>query len=44
MDLKFVNNFTCITTPFRISNAQSASPSSLKSAHEVGVLNEKRCK
>ncbi len=40
-------------TPFRISNAlvddfvvnhKSASPSSFKSAHEVGVLNEKRCK
>ena len=32
-------------TPFCISNAQSASPSSLKSApSEVGVLNEKMCK
>jgi hypothetical protein len=33
-----------IFTPLRIYNAQSASPSPLITAHEVGVLNEKRCK
>jgi hypothetical protein len=31
-------------TPFRIENAQSASPSSFISAREAGDLNEKRCK
>ena len=31
-------------TPLRIENAQSASPSSLITAHSVGVLNEQRCK
>ena len=30
-------------TPFRIEDAQSASPSPLITAHKVGVLNEKRC-
>lgn len=30
-------------TPLRIENAQSASPSSLITAHRVGVLNEQRC-
>jgi hypothetical protein len=30
-------------TPLRIENAQSASPSSLITAHGVGVLNEQRC-
>ena len=31
-------------TPLRISNAQSASPLSLTTAHEMGVLNVQRCK
>jgi hypothetical protein len=31
-------------TPFRIKDAQYATPSSLITAHKVGVLNEKRCK
>jgi len=31
-------------TPFRIENAQSATPSSLITARKAGVLNEKRCK
>ena len=31
-------------TPFRIQNAQRGPPFSLITAHEVGVLNEKRCK
>ena len=31
-------------TPFRISDAQRRPPVSLKSAHEVGVLNENWCK
>ena len=31
-------------TPFRIEDAQCATPSSLITAHKVGVLNEKRCK
>jgi hypothetical protein len=31
-------------TPFRIEDAQYATPSSLITAHKVGVLNEKRCK
>ena len=33
-----------IFTPFRIEDAQSASPYPLIKAHKVGVLNEKRCK
>jgi hypothetical protein len=31
-------------TPFRIEDAQYATPSPLITAHKVGVLNEKRCK
>jgi hypothetical protein len=31
-------------TPFRIEDAQSASPSPLITARFAGVLNEKRCK
>ena len=34
----------CGFTPFRIEDAQYATPSSLITAHKVGVLNEKRCK
>ena len=30
-------------TPFRIEDAEYATPSSLITAHFVGVLNEKRC-
>jgi hypothetical protein len=30
-------------TPFRIEDAQYATPSPLIAAHKVGVLNEKRC-
>ena len=30
-------------TPFRIQTAQRGPPFSLITAHEVGVLNEKRC-
>ena len=36
-----INNFF---TPFRIKDAQYATPSTLITAHKVGVLNEKRCK
>ena len=35
----FINSFT----PFRIEDAQYATPSPLITAHFVGVLNEKRC-
>ena len=31
-------------TPFRIKDAQYATPSPLITPHKVGVLNEKRCK
>jgi len=31
-------------TPLHIENAQSVSPRSLITAHEVGVLNVQRCK
>jgi len=31
-------------TPFRIEDAQYATPSPLITTHKVGVLNEKRCK
>ena len=31
-------------TPFRIEDAQYATPSPLITAHKVGGLNEKRCK
>ena len=33
-----------VLTPFRIEDAQYATPSPLITAHKVGVLNEKRCK
>ena len=33
-----------IFTPFRISDAQRRPPFPFITAHEVGVLNEKRCK
>lgn len=38
------NNIINIITPLRIENAQSASSSSLITAPEGGVLNERRCK
>jgi hypothetical protein len=39
-----ISPFVRFFTPFRIENAQSASPSSFISAREAGDLNEKRCK
>jgi hypothetical protein len=38
------NNLSKQFTPLHIENAQSASPCSLITAHEVGVLNVQRCK
>ena len=35
--------YNIIFTPFRIEDAQYATPSPLITAHKVGVLNEKRC-
>ena len=40
----FALQFEDHTTPLRIENAQSASSSSLITAPEGGVLNERRCK
>jgi len=39
-----ISLFFALITPFRIEDAQYATPSPLITAHKVGVLNEKRCK
>jgi len=39
----FFYKYLLYFTPFRIENAQSASPSSFISARKAGDLNEKRC-